>query len=226
MGKPLRILKKVAKVTGAKLAANIGRKVVNRIGDIAHGIRTDYPPKVREILSKIGHYEVTGITLGRKPVNGALLKALNVMSMGDIKKQIVKHGYDNVYHLFMIYHLRSPNSGKELLLKNEKNEVINMGVKTQVGDYEKVYVPVNQKVTLAQYQENAARAAGKGFFLYNSYKNNCQVYISNLLKHNNNSTQQSDGFIMQDILPKGGTRVFAKKLTNLGALANVAMYGR
>ena len=202
-------------------------KTIQRIDDISKGIRKDYPPDVRNILKKYGDYKITKIVLAKRPVNKILLNLLNTMAENDIKKQVEKNGYDNVYHLAMFIYLMNPTTGSQVMIKNEKNEVINMQVKTNIKDYQTLDVPINNKsISLNDFQNNAQKNIGKIFFLYNSYKNNCQIYINNLLKYNNLNNQETDKFILQDIQPKGITRKFAKQLTNLGAITNVLINGR
>jgi len=211
-------------------------KIGNKITDTTENItnygkaiiygRNDYPPKVRNILKKVGHKYVKSITIKRTPVSGLLTGALSIFSLGEFGKRMEK-SFDELFHLFI-----------ELVLEDdtkvslEKNEVINMDINPKNRDNTEsktvtTQIPHN---TIDIMLDNCNKYMGaKRFFGYSAKDNNCQDFIIGFFKSNNIGNDEDFIFIKQDTkklfknLPY--LRKLANTVTDIGATANVITTG-
>jgi hypothetical protein len=85
-----------------------------------------------------------------------------------------------------------------------------------------------QPITVNElFERTKQRIGDRDFFTYDPFNNNCQNFITQLLKTMNLSNQTSSSFVYQDIkglredLP-GYTKYLAKGLTDIGAFVNTA----
>jgi hypothetical protein len=211
--------------------------VVSRVRGVTKGIRTNYPPSVRAIINKYRDFDVVKLFIRRKPIVSLIDKALNFLSLGKWRQVKDKLNYDKLFHLSLIAAIRAPPAGgaprgniKYILV--EKNEVINIKeVDTkEVTAQPRISVPINKPLKFGEMLDKAQALAGDDFFKYNAFSNNCQMFINGILNANQLNTQQLNEFVMQDVdtilkeLPSY-MNPFAKALTDIAGLANVALEG-
>jgi len=202
----------------------LGEKVVEKTGDyidtVIHG-RGDYPPKVRELISKYGDKFIKGITIDRTPVEKVLKSALNVISKGAFLKRLNRTPYDEIFHLRIDITF---DDGSRLAV--EKNEVINMytnPIKKQGGEQKQIeFIP--QGISLNKLLEGGRKIQGSKWFNYSAFNNNCQDFILAILKGSGIGNEQDYNFVKQDTssLFKGDSflRKFSNTVTKIGAKAN------
>jgi hypothetical protein len=195
---------------------------------VVKGVRKDYPPAVRTWLAKNGDKEIKALSIIRTPIQSAINKALNVVSFGAWDKARASKGYDTFYHLGLVAEYEE---GKKRAVL-EKNAVININNSFNVqANSEYQLVPMRGTVTFRQLLDRANKVMGDDFFLYDAFSNNCQVFIKELLAASGLLTSEAQTFLFQDIgelvkeLP-GHTGKIARALTDIGALADVAMHGQ
>lgn len=203
---------------------NVGEQAVKEVGEYAdvvlHG-RNDYPPKVRDLISKYGENKITRINIDRTPVPSVLTGALNAVSFGAFNKRFNSLPYDKLFHLRLDLTF---DNGKTLAV--EKNEVINMyeNPKRLKGGEQKQIDNIPLDLTLNKLLEGGQQIQGNKWFNYSAYNNNCQDFIVALLKGSNIGTEQDINFTKQDTksLFKGDSflRKFANTVTDIGAKAN------
>jgi len=205
-----------------KLFVNPGRSAVNLIKDTVKDVSSQYPPQVRNILSQYGNKRILDIKLCKEVVSQNtefLLKALAGPQTWEEAKK--KYGFDKFYHLFMIATLED---GQQLHI--EKNEIMRISPSPRpcpdALEMGSVNIPLN-----ALLDRTRQRMGDNRFFTYDPLGNNCQNFISELLKTMNMWNNTSRDFVYQDIeglrseLP-GYTKYLAKGLTNVGAFLNTA----
>jgi hypothetical protein len=200
----------------------------NQGSGILPSIRRDYSPNVRNVLNKYGNMKIKSAVVQRVPIESMLKNVLNVISLGKFKEQTKKLGYDKVFHLSLIVVCEN---GTQLVI--EKNEVINISTKIppMKKGGERMNVTINKDITLNQLLENAQQKIGSKFFLYDAFKNNCQMFIDSLLTHSGLNTPELKKFILQDAgkILEGMPfymKDVARGLTNLGAQFNRIIYGK
>jgi len=221
---------KVAKRITRTATAPI-RAVVQRVGDVARGVRGGYPPNVRSVIGDYGVGTVANIIVRREPIMSFVDKALNVISFGKWNKAKDELNYDKLYHLSMVVSLTMPD-GLERAVMMEKNEVINITPNFSMSPkMDFVRVPVSQQLTLKEMLDNTQGFMGADYFTYDPFKNNCQRFIDSVLTANSLNTPNAHAFIVQPVeellkrLP-GYTGKVARAITDVAAVADVALKGR
>ena len=202
-----------------------------RITDVSKGIRKDYPPSSRRTLEKYGNWTVVGLTIRRDPVQSAINTAFNIITLGAWNKAKEAENMDKLFHLGIVATVKDGNQEQQILI--EKNEVINIGMPKKIEpDSSFLQVPTpNPPVSLRTFMDRGeARRPGGDFFRYDPFANNCQDFVAVLLVGNSVYTNQARAFVKQDVsslisrLPSY-THAFARGITDLGGIANVALEG-
>ena len=189
--------------------------------------RNDYPPKVRDIISKYGDKIITGITINRTPLGKPLMTALQIASGNTFSQKLQNTPYDKLFHLFMCVEFAN---GKITL---EKNEVINGedGCKLPKDTESKIIdsssIPNGLSLTDA-LNKTKERMGGK-FFVYSAKDNNCQDFLSSFLQANNIGNSNDISWIKQEtkVLFEGNDRLrkIANTLTDIGARVDILKQG-
>ena len=190
--------------------------------------RNDFPPKVRQILSKYGSKNITGITLARTPLGKPLMVALQVASGNTFQERLDNTPYDKLFHLFMCIDLAG---GKKIMM--EKNEVINATIGCKFsGETETKYISssdIPSGLTLNDALEKQRERMGNNYFGYSAKDNNCQDFIIAFLRANNLGSETDTSWVKQEIkvLFEGNARLrkIANTLTNIGASLDVIKEG-
>lgn len=200
---------------------------IGRVRALSRGIRKDYPPKVREMLDKIGNKDVRQISIFRQPLSALVDTAMNITSVGQWEKEKRANGYDHYYHLGMILHLED---GSKYLL--EKHAVIMLKkapplhmLATKFNDTYTVDMK-GKSPTVGQLMNNALKQEGEKFFKYNPFNNNCQNFVINVLGASGLLDEGARKFTHQ-MMPKnlGLAEKIAPAITDLGGLADKALEG-
>jgi len=189
--------------------------------------RTDYPNDQQKIIDRYGGTAITNIKIGRTPLPSLIKSAINLVSLGAFQKLLKQSPYDKLYHLFCIVTLET---GTKILL--EKNEAINMKVVTSYNPKNTDYVEttnIPSGLTFKELLDNGQKIQGKKWFVYNAINNNCQLFISSILKGSSILTKDLQEFIQQDVktlfetLP--GTKKVMDVVTGLGNKIDIIKKG-
>lgn len=224
---------------GKGLIKNISKgvnKVVNKISKVGKQagkfaeavINPDafLPPSLKEVMKSKGDQIITSIMLRRNPVSSLITGAMNAVSLGSFQKNLDKQPYDKLFHLAIL--IQTANT-KFLLEKIER-----VNVSYSIGSpegLETLNVPLNGKeIKVFDLINNTLLQMGKNKFLdYDAVTNNCQVFIMNVLDSNGLLNDGNQSWVKQntEVLFKGNKTLakISKKLTDIGASANVLMHG-
>lgn len=216
-------------LTGTGIISSV-KKLANKVKDTASAIiygRSDYPPKVRNIISKYGDKNITGIILGRTPLGTPLMTSLQVASGNTFSQKLQNTPYDKLFHLFMCVEL----AGGKIVL--EKNEVINaeIGCKLPKETETKIITSsdIPPALTLNDALEKTKQRMGGNFFTYSAKDNNCQDFIVAFLTANNIGTETDKSWVKQEtkVLFEGNDRLrkIANTFTDIGARVDVLRQG-
>jgi hypothetical protein len=208
-------------------------KVVRRVKDVSQGIRSDYSPSVRAILAQVGNRPIVQAYVRRDPIVSLLNTALNFISRGKWNEARAKYNYDKLFHLGLEVVVKVNNDSDVLgRFVLEKNEVINVAYAKGFTDKTEIMeVPLTEGFTINKLLDGAKREMGDKFFPYDPFYNNCQDFIMAILQGSGLATPGLTEFVKQPMdaviaeLP-GYTGKIAKAITNIGAVANVALEGR
>jgi hypothetical protein len=201
--------------------------VRSRITDVSKGIRKGLPPSARRTMEQYGDILIRDIMLRRDPIQSALNTAFQVITLGQWNKAKSAEHYDDLFHLGIVLTMAS---GEQILI--EKNEVIYIGKpKPLQKDSETLNLPpLPTPTTLNQFIVNGVAVKGDDFYRYDPFANNCQDFVAILLKANKHYPSSAIKFVKQPVesllkqLPQW-TKPIAKGITDLGAIANVAVEG-
>lgn len=202
----------------------------NIVDAVVGGVRVGPSPSVRNILKKYGHLPVVRITFRREPIQKVFTEIINILTLGDLKKQMKKLNYDDVYHLSSIFHLQDTD-GSIIYLFVEKNEVPVMRVVTSVYSGDTISTDIDGKTTLSEAIQNAENKFGKNrIWVYDAVVSNCQRFLLDILEANNWATPAVSKWILQDaaeLLSKDKRlQTLMKGVTNLANRIDVAIQGR
>ena len=208
----------------AKLFTNPSKYAVKFIGDTIRDVGSQYPPQVKNLLLKHGNHRIVNIKLCKEPVSSNLeflMKALTGKNTWEDAKR--KYGFDKFYHLFMIVTMEDGSR-----LHVEKNEIIRMSENPRACPDALDLGSPSQSITVNELLDRTKQTVGdSNFFTYDPFKNNCQSFISYLLKTMGLYNDSASKFVYQDIqglvsaLPSY-TNPVAKGLTSVGAFLNTA----
>lgn len=210
------------------------KKYTGRVVDvIRHGKRQDYPPAVRDLLSRIGNQPIVAARLRRDPIKAPLNIALNLITKGSWEQAKRKYAYDKLFHLGLEVTVRVADStASNGVYIIEKNEVINVARANPVtADTETLPVDVRAGATINSLLNGAKKVQGTAYFEYDAFRNNCQDFIVAVLNGSGLATPKNTAWVKQPIdnviaeLPSYTSRI-AKFATDIGALANVVTQGR
>lgn len=202
-------------------------EAANRVETAVKG-RKDIPPASRAVVKQYGNSRITGLMLGRTPID--IQKIANLLTAGKLEKEIRRIGEDKLFHLYAVATLES---GKKILI--EKNDSINISAEIPELKNESVSIIVNTpgNVTLADSLEATKKLMGGNYLKYTARTLNCQHFLRSYLEANGWMKPEFSSFIMQDTqtlfdnLEKSvpGIRQLADIGTSLGAAADVLLHG-
>jgi hypothetical protein len=189
--------------------------------------RNDYPPAERKIISDEGERIIKEIIVYREPLESKVNALVNLISSGKFDEVKKKYGYDEMYHLFMVVKLDN-----DVRILIEKNEVINIHLNPSIKVTAQS-MPValnNKKISFKQFLDNGQNYMGDKYFKYDAFTNNCQNYISSLLKSNGLDNPTVNSFVVQDLggltrdMGKTNSDIF-RGITDLAAKFNILAKG-
>jgi hypothetical protein len=178
--------------------------IKEKAGDVVDKVKQVFTPRMdsynnatTRMLKQYGDGIITKMVLYKKPLSDYLPIVLNAVSLGKWNQLQKKYGIDKFFHLSLICTVK----GEQLNI--EKNEVISItkGVPTGEG-VESQEVPLQGKsFTLNQMMEKARADAGdKTYFTYSALGgNNCQNFLSYLLRGQGLYDDNASAFIFQDV---------------------------
>ena len=163
------------------------------------GAKLDFSNKIKNILKIYGDKKIRSIRIGRRPIDSRVEKAFNIISLGKWAKLRKDYYYDTLFHLFLILTL---DDGTVLSL--EKNSIVTMtqddprcalkNVECIDIEYPTDSITVNDLV-----QKPLDRIGKEKFFVYSPFEQNCQQFVSEILKTFDLLTEKAKKFIYQDI---------------------------
>ena len=163
------------------------------------GAKLDYSNKIKKILKKYGDEEILAIRIGRRPIDNRVEKAFNIISLGKWDKLRNDYYYDTLFHLFLILTLKDGT-----VISFEKNSIVTMTendsrCSMKNVDCIELEYPANS-ITLNELVRKPLERIGKDmYFVYDPFKKNCQIFVSDILKTFNLYSKKAKEFIYQDI---------------------------
>lgn len=187
-------------------------------------------PKVKYILQKIGDIKIQMIRICRKPIQSAIRKIGNVLTLGQLNQRVKKLAYDEIFHLFAMIKLENGQ-----VYKLEKNQVVqihqlpnNFDVDPDTTDW--TIVRLTTATTLNQIFENLEKTFPRErIYRYSGFSTNCQRFqMDILISSKAHDIHWLQSFIMQDaskLISEGYLQAMANNVTDFAGNATVAVTG-
>ena len=148
----------------------------------------NYNKKSEELLKKYGNFKIKKIYLVKNPISNFNTLVLNLITFYNYEKtilnmnKILKKSYTPYHVSFMIEIELSKNNNKLLLL--EKTSYVNISenihLKTQ-NILKNIKIPKKQITLNSILKETQNRIGEKKFFNWSIYKNNCSIFVKEIL---------------------------------------------
>jgi hypothetical protein len=173
------------------------------------------PKQVSDSLKKYGDFTVREIIVGRTKVLKVVQTLLNAITLGNFNREKQKYGYDDIFHLYAVLVL---DNGVKLI--TERNQRIVLTEDTNNRDNVPDKISISTNIKLNQLFQNAINADGDKIWRYDSLSNNCQNFITSLLRNSGYLTAEANTFINQkvDNLLDPTTQNIAQKTTDFASL--------
>jgi hypothetical protein len=156
----------------------------------------DYSTTAKKVLQEYGNKAIQSLMIYRTPIQNAIDKTLNVLSIGKWNKLKAKYGYDKFFHLALVANVGSKN------IIIEKNEIINISTEyktTHETDVMKVDMK-NKDLTINEMLENTRQILkNRRYFSYDAFDNNCQIFIQSIFQENGLYSTAINAFLFQDV---------------------------
>lgn len=140
---------------------------------------------VKNALSNFYDYELVQMNICRKPVEKILLQIIKLFN-SSFKKFNERYSYDEIFHLYAIFEIKSPDGNETVFIRTEKNPRIVFQTSDSLDlDTEDHYdIKLNKlgKVKFGDMIVKCKSIMGDSYDKYNAVDNNCQVYILKLLE--------------------------------------------
>ena len=187
-------------------------------GDILNWLLGYETTRFKQFLKAHGAEAITSIKVGRVPINSAVRLGFDILTAGKFEEAHKKLGVDNFFHLYMII------NDKYVI---EKNETVNeraWSAGTKGEEIESVSGAVNKSID--ELIKNASKGDEKSFWLeYNPLSNNCQQFVTRVLRKNGLLTAGVNKWVNQDMeallkeLPHDTTEK-TKEITDVASYIN------
>lgn len=172
--------------------------------------------RFKSFLTQHGEEPITSIQISRVPISSTIRFLFNIITLGYFEKAHKKLGFDNFFHLSIVLNNK---------YRIEKNETVNQKPFTKDPKEELIDIKAGG-FTINDLIKEGSSANPKNFWgQYSALGNNCQSWVTMILKGNGLFNNALNSFINQDIealakeLPSYTTSV-AKDITDLGSIIN------
>jgi hypothetical protein len=170
-----------------------GIGILSDIQDVSDKIFKLRPKILNDLILDKGNLIIKSIDVCRVPIRDIWQKFINVLSFGQIKRNMKAKGFDKLYHMYLQFNLSDGTIWS--VEKNQRVNVIKGSKSTRPGS--ECRNMIYGKKTLEDFLLTTEKANIKNFYSYDPFLNNCQRWITSLL--NTNGVHILDDFVAQDI---------------------------
>lgn len=176
-------------------------------------------------LADYGDSGIHAIYVSRAPVLKVYQDLLNIFTRNGVKNKIKELKFDNLFHTFLLYHMKKDNS-MWLVERNARFNVMKYDRYNPHPEFSGGMKTLNITTpkTVSEMFNNHQKSIGgwNKVIFYDPVNNNCQKFVSNHLKANGLMTSTLDRFVNQDIQKILNyypiTRQFVKHVIALGLI--------
>ena len=209
-------------VNNATNVVSFYNRPINEISNDLKKGYNDYPFTFRQMMSRHGNETIQSIVIVRTPLNDITRTLLNVASFGQLERKMKSQPYEDFFHLKLIINNK---------YSIEKEQIIKFTLNNQIKkNSERLDVQNIPSITINQMLERTKRQMGSLMFSYNFKTNNCQVFVSSLLKSIGINNPQYHQFINQNVASvfqgMSTARKIINSVTTIGNRANILTEGK
>jgi hypothetical protein len=191
--------------------SKLRKEIVPRF-DITKTDLSNYPNSAKKTMETLGDLPVESAEIVRTPISKVLSKFINLLSAGKFEQASKDAGYDKLFHLQLVLNVID-NNGNRKKVAIQKTERVQVDGSLTGVSAETEYLDIsigNKKFTPNEMLEKTRKRIGdRDFFGYDSFKNNCQNFILNLLRSEGLAGTKETKFLYQD------TKAIAEKIPSL-----------
>lgn len=191
--------------------SKLRKEIVPRF-DITKTDLSNYPNSAKKTMETLGNLPVESAEIVRTPISKVLSKFINLLSAGKFEQASKDAGYDKLFHLQLVLNVVDKNGNRKKVAIQKTERVQVDGSLTGVtAETEYLNISIgNKKFTPNEMLEKTRKRIGdRDFFGYDSFKNNCQNFILNLLRSEGLAGTKETKFLYQD------TKAIAEKIPSL-----------
>jgi len=191
--------------------SKLRKEIVPRF-DITKTDLSNYPNSAKKTMATLGDLPVESAEIVRTPISAVLSKFINLLSAGKFEQASKDAGYDKLFHLQLVLNVRSTNGQmKKVAIQKTERVQVDGSLTGVTAETEYLNISIgNKKFTSNEMLEKTRKRIGdRDFFGYDSFKNNCQNFILNLLKSEGLAGAKETKFLYQD------TKAIADKIPAL-----------
>ena len=160
--------------------------------------------RLRKFLDGTGSQKVMKVEIARRPVQGAITKVADWISLGKFSKMKKKLGYDTIFHNYLLVTLAD---GK--VYRVEKNHVVEAEPAAKDDfKFERSNVTLTKDTSLKEMIDTASKG-DESFWKYRAAKENCQAFTRDVLERNGLKPDQppeiQDAKQLVETIPLGDT---------------------
>lgn len=180
--------------------SKLRKEIVPRF-DITKTDLSNYPNSAKKTMETTGNLPVVSVEIVRTPLTKAINTLIQLLSGGKFDKAKENAGYDNLFHLQLVLNVKDSkgNLKKISIQKTERVQVDGhlYGVNEKT---EYLHVNIGSKAFTANemLEKTRKRMGDTAFFGYDSFKNNCQNFVLNLLNSEGLAGSKEKAFLYQD----------------------------
>jgi len=196
---PSKVLHELKKIP--KLPKTLADKAINEVKKVLQPDYSNYPEPSKKVLNERGNWPIIALEVNRTPLGTPIKGLINALTLGKFKEGQQASGYDKFFHLALIATVRNPSGGQQVQVVMQKNARVEI-TKTFKSDNNTEYLQVPLKniyITPNELLEMTRKRIGDNkFFRYDSFAQNCQIFIKDILESIKLYGKKEADFIYQD----------------------------
>jgi hypothetical protein len=200
MFNPSKVLHELKKIPS--LPQKAVKAVVDKVKDVFRPDYSNFPASAQKVLEERGNFPIVSLEINRTPLGKPVQALINTLTLGTFDKGKKESGFDKFFHLALICTIRN-TKGQNLQVVIMKNSRIDV-TRTFTSDPNTEYLQVPLKglniTPNAMLEMTRKRLGDTKFFRYDSFTDNCQVLVGDLLTSVGLYGKKEHDFVYQDTL--------------------------
>lgn len=170
-------------------------------------------------LAEFGNIPIVKMQYSRQPISSPINTALNVITLGRLRKKQQELKYDEIFHDSVCIYLAN---GRKFRL--EKNHIVELNDLVPKSTEKLIDIPITRNITLNELVGNASKDADT--YKYDHQSSNCQKFANAIVKDSNLDNPEIDKKIeiqdasqLSSVLPKSVNEAL-NTITNVAGIVS------